>query len=191
MKKRKQPYTSPKLIKQKVQINLFWKESRFFDSLIGGEGQFLAQCSLPCGCFLAGTTVTLSNNEKKKIESIKHMDKVLSYDTETEVFVENEVKKLIIHPEEETYYILNKSLFVTGNHRVWTNKTQWKRVDELKIGDSLLTANSEPFTIESIERKKEIITVYNLNLTKNPHSFFANNCLVHNGDPWATAEKTP
>jgi intein/homing endonuclease len=190
MKKRKKPYTSPRLAKKKVEINLFWKESRFFDSLIGGEGQFLAQCSLPCGCFLTGTKVTLSNKKKKKIEAVKPFDKILSYDTDTKTFAENEVKKLFIHPEEETFYILNKTLRVTGNHRVWTNNIQWKRVDELRIGDSLLTSRVEPFIIESMERIKEKVTVYNLQLDNSPHSFFAENLLVHN-DGVTQMEKMP
>ncbi len=187
----KKKYSKPIIKKEKVHINFFWDQSRFFDSITGLEGDLLAACPPSCGCFLPGTKITLSNGTHKPIESIKKTDKVISYDTTTKQIVENTVAKLLIHKNEESYFIINKNIFVTGNHRVWVNNSQWKRVDELNIGDTLLNFKSEFSTIESIERKKEKITVYNLHLTKSPHAFFAEDVLAHNNETWTEAEKTP
>jgi len=185
-------YRKPKITVEKIEIN-FFNSRRYSDSfsLIDGlTGEILAGCPNSCGCFLPGTPVTLADGRIRKIEKIKPKDLVVSYDTTNQHYVKNSVNELLIHSfRQYKYYIINYLIKVTGNHRVWVNNLVWKRVDELKIGDRLLTKNFESIVVNSLERQIIKTKVYNLHLNQAPHTFFAANILAHNSSDLGTAEK--
>ena len=61
---------------------------------------------------------------------------------------------------------------------MWVNN-DWKKVNNLRVGDKLLHLDGSNVEIESIEVKQETSTVYNFEVD-NVHNYFANNYLAHN-----------
>ncbi len=131
------------------------------------------------GCFKAGSKVLMVNDSVKNIEDIKVGDYVLTRESEdSESLVEAKVIKEH-NVEVDGYFVINNNLNVTENHIVRVNN-EWRRADQIKIGDVLVDQNGEEIIIDSIEWRKEKTMVYNLEI-ENKHSFFVNNVWVHNG----------
>ncbi|MCK4636043.1 MAG: hypothetical protein KAT32_04195 [Candidatus Moranbacteria bacterium] len=131
------------------------------------------------GCFKAGSQVLMSDNSTKNIEEIKVGDYILTREGEDN---EKLVKAKVIKEhkvEVDGYFIINNNLKVTGNHIVWT-KNNWKRVDQIQIGDILINQENKEILIKAMEWRKEKTMVYNLEI-ENKHSYFVNEMWVHNG----------
>lgn len=183
-------YKKPSIHKRAVKINLFSTPSRYsrsFDGEVYFNSVLLASCCP--ACILAGTKILLSSFKEKNIENIELGDIVLSYNTLTKGTEKNKVTKLLVHTDAgKEFIILNKTLRITPNHRLWVNNTIWKRVDELTIGDQIIGAQTKLVQITSLEWKRgNHRKVYNLHLEGSAHNYFADNVLIHNS--WPVEEK--
>ena len=149
---------------------------------ICSQSEDCTSCSQDCGicsptCFLAGTPITMADGFKKPIEEIKVGDKVLSFDEKTNQFKPDKVTKLLKHTSYE-YLIVNGHLKVTPNHRVLSNG-KWVEIGSLKVGNQLFNENGQAEIIHSIEKVKERVTTYNIEI--NPyHTYVAGGYVVHN-----------
>jgi hypothetical protein len=130
------------------------------------------------GCFLAGTKITIKDGYEN-IENIIPGDFVLSYNPDTKKQKLVKVLKVFKH-HVKGYVVLetqNKTVFTTVVHPFLTTKG-WKLVEELKIGDQLVTDSGNE-TITKLEDINKVIDVYNLEV-ENPHTYYANGFVVHN-----------
>jgi intein/homing endonuclease len=120
----------------------------------------------------------MADGTTKPIELLEIGDLVLSFDEESGQMKPDRVTKLLRHPKEDTYLIINGHLRVTPIHPV-LSKGEWKRIDSLEIGDTLTNARGEDIPIESIDIVKETVDVYNFEV--NPyHTYIAGGIVVHN-----------
>ena len=99
-----------------------------FDCIIGDE------------CLHPDTLISMSDYSTKKIKDINEGDVVLTFNEKTNIIEPKPVIKVHhnISINEQMYKIgLSDGTFVkiTGNHKVLLESKQWKRVDELEIGD--------------------------------------------------------
>ena len=128
-------------------------------------------------CFLAGTPILLANGKTLPIERIKIGDLVLAFDEATKSLKKDKVKKFFVHQTNQ-YLIINGRLKVTTNHPTYS-KGKWIEIGKLKVGDELRDAQGKALPITSIQRIKEKVTVYNLEV--NPyHTYIADGIVVHN-----------
>lgn len=123
----------------------------------------------------------MANGTTKNIEDVKSGDKVMSFDFGSDKLVTNEVVETYVHPENDSYLLINGGTGVTGNHRLWTNNSEWKRADQLILGDNLQDKNGDNITVASIENVTKTGQVYNLHLLSENHNYFADGILAHNG----------
>ncbi len=123
----------------------------------------------------------MADGTNKNIEDIKSGDLVISYDFEHGKLVANQVVETFIHPENNSYLLINGTTGVTGNHRLWVNNSEWKRADQLVLGDNLQGKNGENIVVSTIESVTKTGQVYNLHLLSENHNYFANGILAHNG----------
>lgn len=135
-------------------------------------------CQCGSGCFLPGTKVHTAEG-LKAIEKLEIGDYVLGMDDAGTV-----------RPCEVTrtyrsigcsYYLINKTLRVTGTHPFLVNR-RWVEASGLKIGDELCGMNREPIVVGSIEQVKKGIRAYNIEVA-GTHTFFTEGVLVHNKGP--------
>jgi len=180
-KKEKKEYTKPYLEVKKTTINFF----KYSESM----EQLLAVCSYCIGdtcppgcsksCFL-GETKILTIKGVKEIKKINDGDIVLSYNIPKKKITKSEVKNVLVHENVPIFLIINKHIKVTPEHRFWVNNNQWKRANEIRIGDYLLNYKGEKVVVISKEYINKKVTVYNLELKGNYHNYFAEEVLVHN-----------
>lgn len=134
------------------------------------------------GCFTEQTKIAMADGSFKEIKSVKPGDAVFSFNVKTGEKTAETVKELLVHPNiPGGYLVINKTLEVTPNHLVWSpNKNDWVGIGSLKVGDSLLNADGQAVTINSIDKVEGTNTVYNLSLLGPNNNFFTENFLVHN-----------
>jgi hypothetical protein len=129
------------------------------------------------GCFLAGTPILLADGKTKPIENLKVGDLVLAFDEKSKTLKKDKVKETFQHDAEE-YLIVNGSLKVTSNHPVYS-EGKWVEIGSLKEGENLLNSDGTPNKIVSIQKVREKVKVYNLEV--NPHhTYIAGGIVVHN-----------
>jgi len=137
-----------------------------------------AIATVGASCFIAGTKIATSTGTEL-IETLSIGDKILSYNKKTNSKTIGVVTN-IFSSEQEGYFILktnNREVSVTSKHPFLTING-WKLVQELQIGDLLLTENG----IEKLNGKTFIegdVIVYNLTVD-SLHTYFANGFVVHN-----------
>lgn len=129
----------------------------------------------PRGCLLKGTNITV-NNGYTKIENIHVDDIVTSYNVTTNTETSSIVSKVYTRTVDG-YFIINGNLNITGEHPVYSNG-QWCCINDLNIGDTILTINGTAEVISIIHVIEET-EVYNIEVT-GEHNYFANDYLVHN-----------
>jgi len=130
-----------------------------------------------CTCFLANTPILLADGSFRPIEKLKVGDWVLAFDEKTKTLKKDKVKEFFEHETEE-YLIVNGHLRVTANHPVYS-EGKWTEIGKLKVGDALLDHKGNPYPITSIQKVKEHVKVYNLEV--NPyHTYIAGGVVVHN-----------
>jgi hypothetical protein len=149
-----------------------------------------------CGCcFLPGTKINTTRG-LVSIEYITSKDYIYGYTNSGKICI-NKVKKLIIHnkPEELIYKYYNiitgkSNVNVTGEHRFYIGNNEYKKIEEINIGEYLYVYDKYENNIyKDIILEKNIINLtnpkitYNLELTNN-HNYFANGYLVHNVKAW-------
>lgn len=153
------------------------------------------QCRRLPSCFLAGTTITMSDDSTKPIEEIKVGDRVKSFDENTGKFVEGQVVGLRGDNTSE-YVLVNGTTKVTANHRFYVPLSskavimstslssdvyggEWIEIGKLHPGDLLLDQDGKLIEIKSIERIKDSAPVFNFQVSPYP-TYIANGIVVHN-----------
>ena len=160
-----------------------------------------------CSCFPAWTQVTMADGSKKNIEDVREWEKVVSYNTSTNVNEASVVKQLIVHEDSEhelyeltingnvlkvtdvhPFYVRKDSLSDTYyNWRVFRVRNvvfwqeyDWVEAQDLKVWDKLLMIDWSLVKIEKINHYHDEETVYNLEVEGN-HDYFVDLWyLVHN-----------
>ena len=149
-------------------------------------------------CFIAGTQVSINNNQTVNIEDIRSGDSVMSYNIETGENYLTTVKKLILnkHSTHMAKIIFDDEnvLEMTDYHPLytingWSSLTD-KKYNQLKIGDLVKTQNGWSKIIDIIQYTlKEPITTYTLDVRDNDEmliddeindNFYANGIVAHN-----------
>ena len=130
------------------------------------------------GCFLADTKIKMADGSQKNIENVEIGDRVLTFsDERSHNLVPATVVDTISHTVQE-YMIINGHLKVTPEHRVFLSGG-WEMIGLARVGDYLLDENGKQILIDTIERKREMVEVYNL--TVEPYNtYIANGIYVHN-----------
>lgn len=149
-------------------------------------------------CFVAGTQISIDNNQTVNIEDIRSGDSVMSYNIETGENYLTTVKKLILnkHSTHMVKIIFDDEniLEMTDYHPLytingWASLTD-KKYNQLKIGDLVKTQNGWSKIINIIQYTlKEPITTYTLDVRDNDEmlvdneindNFYANGIVAHN-----------
>lgn len=175
-----------------------------------GTYAYLSDCQLNCGggggsgCFISGTTITMSDGTTKLIEELIVGDSLMSYDIEglplysddesvltiwesTNISgIQSQAEIVSITPlEVNEIVVINDLMKTTINHRhlierngIWS----FKRADEVLIGDKMLDINNNEITVVTIDIQTVESTVYKLNI-ETLDVFYANGILTHNDKP--------
>jgi len=142
-----------------------------------GVGVSCTNCVCGIPCFLAGTQISLSNNQSLAIEEIQVGDIVLSYNEATAEMEPARVLQTFKHQAEE-YLLINNELKVTDEHPLYIN-SRWQKASVVKVGDRLLNQEGVQIIVSSVEIIADDVLVYNLEVDKN-HNYFAQKYLAHN-----------
>ena len=140
-------------------------------------------------CFLAGTSVLMSDGSYKSIEDVVVGDFVKSFDVDSGELVDCCVSHVFCHyPWEmgDFYLVINDHLCVTPNHLFFSDGV-WVPAGCLDVGDSLFCYGEEYF-VYSVERVFDRVVTYDLSV-EWCHNFFVSvdgddvDVLVHNVGP--------
>ena len=136
------------------------------------KGQVLATC------FAKGTKVLIASFQEKNIEDINVGDVVLTRESEASPkLVEAKVIKLL-EPHPSQYLIINGKLKLTQEHVIFASG-EWIYAKDLRAGDWMFGPNNNKVKIASIEKSKDVVDVYNLEVEKY-RTLFADGFYVHN-----------
>ena len=141
----------------------------------------------PC---LSKNTEISTPDGYKNITDIKIGDEVFSFNEETKKVEKDIVVNTWIIPKLQRgiYYIYtDRSVVEAKNDHNFYVEGEWKRADELKVGDILLGESLEELEINKIEIIQMNEELYDL-MTKNNHNYFANGVLVHNQNIYARVD---
>lgn len=181
--KNKKKYIKPTVKEKTLDIASFGNYSRFNDSLYGIENYNLLAYTSCSSCVLPGSQVLIEGMTTKSIEKLLEGDYILSYDVSRESLTRNRISKKIHHKDNKYgYYLINKTLKITNNHLIWVNNHAWRRVEALKIGDTVFSPEGKLIEVISLQKVLEVSDVYNLALEYTNHNYFCDNILIHNGD---------
>lgn len=176
-------YKKPTVKTKKINFNYFYSRSRSMDSIGLMNENILNLAGSACSslCFTTGSKVFMASGEEKNIEDVKINDEVFSYNLVGNELVGNKVVKVIEQIYDKGYLIINDTYKPTPNHPFWVvNHKEWKRADEIMIGDDLLDYKDKTVKVKKIEKVNGSYTVYNLHLKDKEHNFFVEKTLVHN-----------
>jgi len=151
----------------------------------------------PSSCLPAGTKITMTDGHIKNIEDVKVGDKVLSYDTEKNMFT-NWTVRVTERRDNYSYYEINDGLICLSNaHPLYIKKQDgragWGSVMKLEknimrfsseplqieVGDQLFTINQEWITVNNITYHPESTKLYNILSYTGNKNYFANGILVY------------
>jgi len=131
-------------------------------------------------CFAENTMILMDDFTEKRISDIKVGDYVLTRELEDcPQLVRARVLNVLEHDDVDDIWLINGFLEVTPNHLLYVNDS-WKRVDQLRIGNLLVTDSGQYVSVVSIQQlavRKQ--TVYNLEIDKH-RTYFADGIYVHN-----------
>jgi len=152
---------------------------------------------------LEGTFITLKDKTTKKVEDLKINDELITYAIHgleniqnmeilqkkeltsfSGEFRESKIKNIWLDLTKNIYKI-NDSLSLDGSHYVYIKRKDnyyWSEVQYCLVGDELFKIDT---TWEKIDKIDEIETkqnVYNVQMNRI-YNYFANDYLVHNGNP--------
>jgi len=140
-------------------------------------------------CLSGDTLITMSDGSQKKISEVKIGEKVITFNTNTYMEEIHEVEYVYhnLSKDNELYELeceYGEKVKITGNHKVFTMKRGWVRVDELFTTDSIQTRYgdySDIMDIHCIGNCTE--DVWNLRIKCDDeynHNYFANGLCVSN-----------
>ena len=163
--------------------------------IISGSTDINGAVSHNAPCFVAGTKIETEFGIKN-IEDIDAGDTVLTYNHATNETQYKEVRQVCMCSKEKTVvYIFdnNKTLEGTFDHPLYSPEKGYVSykpnltsemydlvVEQIEIGDKVLTAHNEEVTVIDMEESPVLKTVYNLKKVEDNHNFFANGILAHN-----------
>lgn len=159
-------------------FSAFWNERWNGTEQTHSLRGIIAQMAEGGGCFAAGTRVLMGNGDEKAIEAIKAGEMVLTRKSITD---ESLVAGKVVGTHATTvdgYYLINKKLKVTSNHKLWVNGW-WQEASTITVGDRLMGENGRPLPVETISWQAGDMTVYNLSVEKY-RTFFAEGVWAHN-----------
>jgi len=129
------------------------------------------------GCFLPGTKITTSVGPKN-IEDIRIGDYIVTRTAEgSPELVKARVKRTTSHLVQG-YLVINGTVRVTDNHRIFVNGT-WVKAGNIKAGDSLMNSQGENVLVKSVVKHDDWLWVYNFEV-EGQHTYFADGFYVHN-----------
>ena len=134
-------------------------------------------------CFIAGTEITLGNNDVKNIENVVVGDEVLTYNEESkenQIGIVGELKQHEVDSVLKINFFYGNSITTTNEHPFYVSGKGWVKAGELIIEDVCKQTDGSSAPITSIERIEEKHLVYNLLNVSENHNFYANGILVHN-----------
>lgn len=120
-------------------------------------------------CFAADTLVLMADGSYKKIMDISAGEKVKTFDLGSGQMVTTEVIRTK-RGFAGYHYLVNGKLKITPPHPFCTNDNKWIRIEDLKKGQKVRTANSIG-EISTIENKLEGHPIFNI-FVNDHHSFF-------------------
>ena len=151
-----------------------------------------------CSCFPAGTPISMADGTTKPIEDVRVGDQVLSYDVETDRFV-NETVLALESPIRGGYYEIRfhgGTLNVTNEHPLYARQEGyegWAAIEPhalfmshgmdavpLDVGDEVFTEKLGWQEVKHIEYVEGAVKTYNLATISNTNTFFAGGVLAHN-----------
>ena len=134
-------------------------------------------------CFVAGTEITLGNNDIKNIENVVVGDEVLTYNEElkeNETGIVGELKQHEVDSVLKINFFNGNSVTTTKEHPFYVSGKGWVKAGELIVEDVCKQTDGSTAPITSIEHIEEKHLVYNLLNVSENHNFYANGILVHN-----------
>ena len=163
--------------------------------IISGSTDINGAVSHNAPCFVAGTQIETEDGIKN-IEDIDAGDIVLTYNHATNETQYKEVRQVCMCSKEKTVVYTfdnNKTLEGTFDHPLYCSEKGYVSykpnltsemydlvVEQIEIGDKILTANNEEVRVIDMEESPVLKTVYNLKKVEDNHNFFANGILAHN-----------
>ena len=152
---------------------------------------------------LEGTLITLKDKTTKKVEDLKINDELITYEihgleniqnmeilqkkeltTFSGSFHESKIKNIWLDLSNKIYKI-NDSLLLDGSHYVYikrNDKYYWSKIQYCLEGDLLFKIDNTWEKIEKIDTIETKQNVYNVQMNR-VFNYFANDYLVHNGNP--------
>tara|TARA_B110000285_G_scaffold74807_1_gene86137 strand:- start:3279 stop:5549 length:2271 start_codon:yes stop_codon:yes gene_type:complete len=164
--------------------------------IISGSTSFNSVVAHNSPCFVAGTEITLENDDVKNIEDVVVGDSVLTYNHESNETEYKLVEQIISKNVESTvkYSFENgKELEATLDHPLYSSNGEYVSfnpnltkekyglsVGQIEVGTPILVEDGSSLIVSNIVELTEPKRVYNLNSVKDNHNFYANTLLVHN-----------
>lgn len=134
-------------------------------------------------CFVAGTEISLLDDDVKNIEDVQVGEEVITYNEETGLHEVGVVGELKQHQVDSVIRLTldNENVIVTTHeHPFFVEGKGWVKAGELEPLDVCKKIDGGEALISSVEELKETHTVYNLLSVSKNHNFYANGILVHN-----------
>jgi hypothetical protein len=156
----------------------------------GRKAMYTAQRG-PQTCFLPGTMITLEDGSAAPIESLEVGDRVQSFDADgrvSSVAVERLLRLsapsyLVVTTEDGVVRATESHPFLDPKGGSNTKYTGFRTLGSFTVGERLRHRDEDEWRdsrILSIEEVADPVTVYNLHLSGEPHTFFADGFAVHN-----------
>lgn len=150
------------------------------------------------GCFIPSTLITLSNKQTIPIFKITKGMELIAYDEVQKIFSTTVVTDIMKFNKGDIVDIIlsNGNKVTTTQSHPFLTKEGWKAIDvimgrwehnievqELHIGDFILTENNEFIEVINIIDRKDLdnTEVYNIDVT-NYSTYLANGFVAHNAD---------
>ena len=152
---------------------------------------------------LEGTLITLKDKSIKKVEDLKINDELFTYeihgleniqnmeilqkkelDTFGGSFQISKIKNIWLDLAKKIYKV-NDSLLLDGSHYVYikrNDKYYWSEIQYCLVDDLLFKIDNTWEKIDKIDTIETKKNVYNVQMNR-VYNYFANDYLVHNGDP--------
>ncbi|HOZ36182.1 MAG TPA: Hint domain-containing protein [archaeon] len=169
-----------------------WTAEQINDSNFGVAIYIIGHTSGQC---LNENSLISTDNGYIKIKDLQIGDDVVSYNDTTKQLELKPITSVWSNPISIAnnryfyiYYNNGEVIKATENHRFYVSG-EYKRADELLIGDLLLSQDFQNYAIENIEIIENTTDkVWDIEVEDN-HNFFANDILVHNPLPAPSPEE--